>query len=78
MAYCLGVVSVLPPFGAFLGIPALILGIAGLRYQRRHPETNGGFHAWMGVVLGGVFSLVYLTLIVLVVVTVVVQGHPIR
>ena len=78
LAYCLGIVSVLPPFGALLGIPALILGIAGLRFQRQHPESGGRFHAWMGIILGGVFSLVYLTLIVLVVVTIVVQRRSIR
>jgi len=66
MAYCLGVVSVVPPFGALVGIPALILGILGLRFLRYHPEVDGRFHAWMGIMLGGVFGLGYLILVALV------------
>ena len=66
MACCLGVVSVVPPFGVLVGIPALILGILGLRFLRRHPEVNGRFHAWMGIILGGVFGVGYLILFLLV------------
>jgi len=65
-AYCLGVVSVVPPFGALVGIPALILGISGLRFLRRNPGVGGRFHAWMGIVLGGAFALGYWVLILLV------------
>jgi hypothetical protein len=74
MAYCLGVISVVPPFGALVGIPALILGILGLRFLRRNPEVGGRFHAWMGIILGGVFGLGYWVLIALVIIEGVV--HP--
>jgi hypothetical protein len=77
-AYCLGVVSVVPPMGAFLGIPALVMGIAGLRFQRRNPETDGRFQAWMGIVLGVLFGLGYLALGVLVIVDWVAHGHLTR
>jgi hypothetical protein len=78
MGYCLGVVSVVPPMGAFLGLPALVLGILGLRFQRRNPEANGGFQAWMGIVLGGLFGFGYLVLIVLVIIDGIVHRHLIR
>jgi len=68
IAYCLGVASVIPPFGALVGFPALVLGISGLRFLRRHPEVDGRFHAWMGIILGGVFGLGYLVLIALVII----------
>ncbi|MGD0348936.1 MAG: GYF domain-containing protein [Verrucomicrobiota bacterium] len=77
-AYCLGVVSVVPPMGAFLGIPALVMGIAGLRFQRRNPEAGGRFQAWMGIVLGVLFGLGYLLLGVLVIVDWIAHGHLTR
>src|ERR1035438_4818417 len=55
VAYDLGVFSVIPPIGALLGIPALVLGISGLRFRRRNPEAGGSVHARIGIVLGGLF-----------------------
>jgi hypothetical protein len=77
-AYYLGVFSVIPPFGAVLGIVALFLGIWGLRFQRRNPETGGKVHAWVGVVLGGLFGFGYLALIILLVINGVVRRHSMR
>ncbi|MGD0251093.1 MAG: GYF domain-containing protein [Verrucomicrobiota bacterium] len=78
VAYYLGVFSVIPPFGALLGIPALILGISGLRFQRRNPDAGGNVHAWIGIVLGGLFGFGYLALIALVIIRGVVHGHSMR
>jgi hypothetical protein len=77
-AYYLGVFSAIPLFGAVLGITALFLGISGLRFQRRNPEAGGKVHAWIGIVLGGLFGFGYLTLIVLVVIGGVVHRHSIH
>ena len=78
VAYYLGVFSVIPPLGALLGIPALVLGISGLRFRRRNPEAGGSVHAWIGIVLGGLFSLGYLALIAFVVISGVVRRHSMR
>ena len=76
LAACfLGVFSVIPPMGALLGIPALVLGTLGLRFRRRNPEAGGGVHAWIGIVLGGLFGLGYWALIALVMI---VHRHPMR
>ncbi len=75
VAYYLGVFSVIPPVGALLGIPALVLGISGLRFRRRNPETGGSVHAWIGIVLGGLFGFGYLALIALVII---VHRHSMR
>jgi len=75
VAYYLGVFSVIPPIGALLGIPALVLGILGLRFRRRNPEAGGSVHAWIGIVLGGLFGFGYLALIVLVII---VHRHSVR
>jgi hypothetical protein len=50
-AYYLGVFSLL--CGPFLGIPALMLGVRGLKHYHEHPEAKGKAHAWTGIILGG-------------------------
>ena len=66
-AYYLGIFSIIPFLGIALGVAALILGIKGLRRVREHPEVKGKVHAWVGVITGGVFALLYLILIVIIV-----------
>jgi len=78
VAYYLGVFSVIPPVGALLGIPALALGIAGLRFRRRNPEAGGSVHAWIGIVLGGLFGFGYLALIALVFIAGIVHRRSMR
>jgi len=53
------VCSLLPCIGFPLGIAALILGIRGLNYAGVHPESKGRVHAWIGVVLGSLCTVVY-------------------
>lgn len=61
-AYYLGVFSLIPFLGMFLGIAGFILGLKGLRFARQHPEARGKIHAWVGVLVGGFFGLLYLAL----------------
>jgi len=68
-AYYLGVFSAIPFLGIPLGIAALIFGIKGVRRAREHPEVKGKAHAWVGIIAGGLFSLLYLILVVLAVVS---------
>jgi len=63
-AYYLGVFSLIPCLGIFLGIPALILGINGMKYADRHPEGRGKGHARTGFIMGGI-STIYNTLLVI-------------
>jgi len=77
-AYYLGVFSVIPPIGALLGIPALVLGVAGLRFRRRNPEAGGRVHAWIGIVLGSLFGFGYLALIALVIIAGIVHRRSMR
>jgi hypothetical protein len=60
-AYYLGVFSIV--CGLLLGIPALVLGIMGLRRAQLHPEARGKAHAWVGIVLGSLTTLASLVLI---------------
>jgi zinc ribbon protein len=68
-AYYLGVFSLIPFIGIPLGIAAFILGIKGLRKAKEHPEVKGKAHAWVGIIAGGLFTLLYLGLIVVAMVS---------
>src|SRR4029450_6742171 len=60
-AYYLGIFSIV--CGLILGLPALILGILGLKHADQHPEARGKVHAWIGIVLGSLTTLISLALI---------------
>ena len=75
IAYYLAVFSVIPFFWIPLGLIGMAMGISGLRFQRQHPAAGGKIHAWIGIVLGGLFGLAYLTLIIIGIVAFVVRKH---
>jgi hypothetical protein len=68
IAYYLGVFSLIPILGLFLGPAALIFGILGKRYESAHPRAKGGGHAIAGIVLGALTTLGHLTVIVIIIV----------
>jgi hypothetical protein len=65
-AYYCGVFSVIPFFP--IGIAGLILGIIGFRNYRRKPIIKGAVHAWIGILVGGLFGLLWLVLTLMIVV----------
>jgi len=66
-AYYLGLFAVIPIIGALLGMAALGLGIAGLRYRKEEPAAGGAVHAWIGIIAGGLFGFIWVAVIVLMV-----------
>ncbi|SRR5579871_932796 len=73
IAYYLAVFSIIPCIGSPLGIAALVLGIMGLKQAKEHPEAKGKVHAWIGVLVGGLFGVVYTGLIIFGIVTAVLK-----
>lgn len=59
IAYYLGIFSLIPCFGLILAIPAFILGIIGWQNYRRNPEVKGNVHAWIGIVMGALCTLIW-------------------
>ncbi len=59
ISYYLGIASLIPCFGAILGIVALVLGILGLRAYKANPKVHGVVHAWIGIVMGGGSALLH-------------------
>ena len=64
ISYYLGIFSFIPCVGLPMGIAALILGIKGLKSAKQHPEVKGKAHAWVGIITGGFFALLYLVCLV--------------
>jgi len=53
-SYYLGIFALLCGITA---LPAIITGIMGLDYAKKHPEAKGVVHCWVGILIGA-FSLV--------------------
>lgn len=58
IAYYCGVFSLLPCFP--IGVVGVILGIKGLRLAKERPAVKGQVHAWIGIIVGGLFGTVWL------------------
>ncbi len=59
IAYYLGLFSLFPILGFFLAVPAFILGVIGLRNRNRNPKIRGSAHAWIGIVMGALMTLLW-------------------
>ena len=62
--YC-GVFSIIPFMGIAASIPAIFLGVWGLRQYKANPVISGRVHAWIGIVLGTLMTLVWGGLIIM-------------
>jgi hypothetical protein len=51
-AYYLGILGLFPLIGVLLAIPAVILGISGLKKRKQNPIIKGSVHACIGIILG--------------------------
>jgi hypothetical protein len=63
IAYYCGVFSIIPCFP--IGLAALVLGILRLKHARQHPESKGKVHAWIGIVAGAIFGILWTVLTVM-------------
>ena len=68
IAYYLGIVSVIPMIGLPFGIAAFILGLKGLRARKENPVIKGSVHAAIGIGCGGLFSLLYTVIVIVLLV----------
>jgi len=68
IAYYLGIVSGLPFIGFPFGIAAFVLGILGLRDRKKNPVIKGSVHAWIGIGCGGLFTIFWGLVIVLLII----------
>jgi hypothetical protein len=60
--YYLAVFSLIA--GPLLSIPALVLGIIGMRKRARNPQVHGLAHAWVAIILGGLITLGWALLVI--------------
>jgi hypothetical protein len=65
-AYYLGIFAFIPGIGIFLGVPAFFLGLKGRKIAKQHPQARGKVHAWVGIIMGGLFGIGQLLLLICV------------
>jgi hypothetical protein len=63
-AYYISLGSILT--GALLGIPAIVLGILGIKRANKFPASRGKAHAWVGIILGTLTTLATVALFALI------------
>lgn len=73
-AYYLGLFSLVPFIGVPMGVVAVVLGIKGLQFGKANPGVHGTVHAWVGIICGGFWALVYAFLTVAIVLGA-IAGH---
>lgn len=66
LAYYFGVFSLIPCFGLFLGVAAIILGVRGKRAINLNPDLPGKTHAAVGIWVGGFSVLAHAVLTVVI------------
>jgi hypothetical protein len=59
IGYYLAIFSLIPCIGLFVAIPAVVLGIIGLRKRKKEPVVKGSAHAWIAIVLGSLMTLAW-------------------
>jgi hypothetical protein len=64
-SYYIGLFSLLPILSFVMGPAAIVLGIKGLRYAKTYPVVKGQVHAWVGIVCGTLWTLVYYSMLLL-------------
>ncbi|MGI9469098.1 MAG: hypothetical protein ACR2OA_18410 [Rubripirellula sp.] len=65
IAYYVSLLSLLPLIGIPFGIASFILGIIGLKKRAANPVIKGAAHAWIGIILGGGTTILWITLVVI-------------
>ncbi len=74
-AYYLGLFSLFPLLGLILAVPAFVLGIVGLRQRKRNPAIKGSVHAWIGIVMGGIFTVIWGAVVVMIIIGIATSGR---
>jgi len=71
VGYYVGIASllgvVLWGVGILISVPALVLGILGLRARKRDPRVRGAGHAWTAIIIGAIMTLGHLAFIGLII-----------
>jgi hypothetical protein len=63
LAYYFAIFGLVPGFCLVLGPAAMILGIVGLNRIKANPGLPGRAHAWIGVIVGGITTLICIAII---------------
>lgn len=65
IAYYTALFSIIPCVGLLLGPIGFTLGIIGRNKVAKDPRIGGTAHAWIGIILGGIVTLLHVVFLVL-------------
>lgn len=74
IAYYVSLLSLIPILGIPFGIAAFILGVIGLKKRAANPVIKGAAHAWIGIILGGGTTILWIGALVSIIGFSVVKG----
>ena len=74
IAYYVSLLSLIPILGIPFGIAAFILGVIGLKKRAANPVIKGAAHAWIGIILGGGTTILWIGALVSIFGFAVVKG----
>ncbi|RYF42459.1 MAG: hypothetical protein EOO38_19700 [Cytophagaceae bacterium] len=73
-SYYIGLFSLLPVASYVMGPAAIFLGVKGLKYAKQYPIVKGQAHAWVGIICGGLWTLVYYGFTLLMIIAMVLRS----
>ncbi len=68
IAYYLAIFGLIPGFCLFLSPAAIVLGFIGLKKIRETPGLPGKAHAMVGIILGGIVTLICLVGVIAIII----------
>lgn len=63
-AYYVGIFALIPAAGLLLGPAAIVLGVFGVKLAASRKSVHGTAHAWVGIALGTIATLLNFTAII--------------
>jgi len=68
VGYYVSIAALIPIVGLVAGPVAVVLGVKGLKAVKADPRVHGTAHAWVAIVLGGLASLLYWGIVLIMVI----------
>lgn len=75
VGYYVAIFSFIPLLGIFLGIGGFVLGLQGLHAVKQNPAIKGKAHAWVAIIVGGLFGFGYLILTIVLIVAAILSAR---
>jgi hypothetical protein len=73
-SYYIGLFSLIPVASLVMAPLAIYLGIQGLKFAKENPIVKGKAHAWVGIICGTFWTVVYYGMLIMMVTALLSSG----